>query len=154
MYMNKQLLLIFMLSLVLTFPFNGCTNKNQDIEKKCNEIVFSAVNSAYDNYGDYSKFPDEYKKIVSEEYFEMMNYRTDDNSDYGKLDKDYYELNEVSYPSVVIKDDTVVVSYNYTYECRSLTDNELLRGSYKTPVEIKMKQIDNEYVVVDYYEEP
>lgn len=152
--MIKKLLLIFMLPLVLTFSFSGCTNKNQEIEKKCNEIVFSIVNSAYDNYGDYSKLSDEYKKSISAEYFEMMNYRTDDNSDYGKLDKDYYELNEVSYPIAVIKDDVVVVSYNYTYECRLSTDNELLMGSDKIPVEVKMKKIDDEYVVVDYYEEP
>lgn len=152
--MNKKLLLIVLLSLVLTFLFSGCINENDDIKKDCAKVVSLAVKSAYDNYGDYSKLPDEYKKIVSEEYFEMMNYRTDDNSDYGKLDKDYYELNELSYPSAVIKDDTVVVSYNYTYECRSLTDNELLRGSDKIPVEIKMKQIYDEYVVIDYYEEP
>lgn len=150
--MNKKILLVAVLSLALTFPFSGCGNNKNDIEEKCIKIVFSSVNAAYDNYGDYSKLPNEYKKSVSAEYFEMMNYRTDDNSDYGKLDKDYYELNEVSYPTAVIKNDKVVVSYNYTYECRSSTNDELLRGSDKIPVEVTIEQIDDEYIVVNYYE--
>lgn len=152
--MNKKILLITMLLLALTFAFSGCGNKNNDIEKKCIKIVSSSVNAAYDNYGNYSKLPDEYKKSVSAEFFEMMNYRTNDNSDYGKLDKDYYEINEVSSPTAVIKDDKVVVSYNYTYECRSSKNDELLRGSNKIPVEITLEQVQGEYVVVDYYEKP
>lgn len=149
----------FLLILVLIILSTGCNKQQDDTLNDCSDLVLELVCLSYDNYGDYSKLPSKYQKLISKELFESLNYRDEDYTsmtEYGKYGVDYYAINSLSYPEAEFDGDDVVVNYYYTYICRpygNISDYKL-PGSKDIPVKVTLKKIDEKYCVVDYWEKP
>lgn len=150
-FMKNIILCILIFLLIFLY---GCNFQNQLFADECSEMIYNVVKTSYNNYGDFSKLPKKYQGLVSEDYYDRMNYRENDNGEYGKLGVDYYEKNILTYPITEIKGNEIYVSYSYTYECYSCSDDDLLRGSSNIPVKITLEKDGDNYIIVDYYESP
>lgn len=159
MKVMKKVLLIS-ISIIFMLCFAGCdSEEDQEAKETCIDIVTVASQISNRTFADYSKLPPKYKKSVSKEYYEDLcfakNHCAEDESEYGV---DYYDKTYLSEFEAKTQGDSVIVSYGYIYQLYSFFDSDLIAGSGSEteliPVQITFEEINDNYVVTDYYEKP
>jgi len=110
-------------------------------------LVNSLVNSSYKNHG---KYDEKLEKVISEDLYGFLDY----SNGYYEHEEPYEESCKQSFPITYHFFFAATVTYKYSYLRTATNSGEILSGSSKVPVTVRLVFKDWHWKVVKISEAP